>query len=695
VVHALSIHDERGAGFRAVGFGRGSGHPAAVITSSGTAVANLYPAIIEAGADGVPLLVITADRPYESRDTGANQAIDQVKVFSSTYVRWFRDFLPPSDDVPVCVALGDAAHGVSLSRQLKGPVHLNIQFRENLAPDGGPIRNDDRVGSVTKYDGVRFTDSPAFQRWSLGGGQWLKSFSNTFDSGHSSVYSNAAAEIGQLITQSKRGIIVVGNLRKPGEESQGDDVSQTVKLLSGFAQAIGFPIFAGVQSGSLRFESPAVIPFAEHIMKCPLVQDNIKPDLVLQFGAPLISTEVSKIIAGTMSEDPVHHVLVHPHHPHERADPEFTVSHKVNGEIGSFLRQLTNYLDSVPRPRQSSNLAPLIHLGRLLQSQMPMIVDSAVQSISDELGDSVGMTEPEVMLSLSKILSDAGTPELSLFLSNSMPVRDGEAFLYPLSGNITNTSQKSALIDIGVNRGASGIDGIISSATGFADSTGRPTTLVIGDVAALHDINSLHALRTGMTPKEAQAQKIHPLTTIVLNNDGGGIFSFLPIAKHGSDVSFDEFFGTPTNTFSFEQGAKAFGLPFQRVENSESLLQVYAKSVRSTEPSIIEAIVAPRDKNVAIHREITKRANDFLADALGKGAFKHAEPEILHVKRFSRGDAKPPANDSKTLVLLHGWMGDREEWDDAAEILAQSLPSEWSIVSVDLPGHGESTSHLA
>jgi pimeloyl-ACP methyl ester carboxylesterase len=94
---------------------------------------------------------------------------------------------------------------------------------------------------------------------------------------------------------------------------------------------------------------------------------------------------------------------------------------------------------------------------------------------------------------------------------------------------------------------------------------------------------------------------------------------------------------------------------------------------------------------VAIHREITQRSNDFLADALGKGTFKHAKPEILHVKRFSQGGAKPPANDSKTLVLLHGWMGDREEWDDAAKILAQSLPSEWSIVSVDLPGHGEST----
>ena len=127
VVHAMSIHDERGAGFRALGYGRGRGRPAAVVTSSGTATSNLYPSVVEAGMDGVPLLVLTADRPYESRDTGANQAIDQVKLFSSTYIRWFRDVLPPNDNVPVSVALADAAHGVSMSRELRGAYILKLR----------------------------------------------------------------------------------------------------------------------------------------------------------------------------------------------------------------------------------------------------------------------------------------------------------------------------------------------------------------------------------------------------------------------------------------------------------------------------------------------------------------------------------------------------------------------------------------
>ena len=675
-VHAMSIHDERGAGFRAVGYARGSGHPAAVVTSSGTAVSNLYPAIVEASMDGIPLLVLTADRPYESRDTGANQAIDQVKAFSSSYIRWFRDFLPPSDDVPVSVALADAAHAVSTTRQSRGPVHLNIQFRENLAPDGGPIRNDIRLGSTTKYDGFRFTDSPGFQRWSLGGGQWIKSFSEV---GHTA----AAAEIGRLIMQSKRGIIVVGNLRKASSASELED-TQSVELLSSFAQSIGFPIFAGIQSGSLRFQSSAVIPFAEHLMRCPTVQENMAPDLVLQFGAPLITTEVPNIIKQTMSDGLLNHVLIHPHHPSERADPEFTVTHKVDSEIGPFIKDVMRFVEVNLGTRQSSQLAPLIHLGRMLQLQMPSIVELATKDAKENDSEQHAMTEPEVILSLSKIVSGSNAPEISLFLSNSMPVRDAEAFLYPLSTKGTKAMQSPASIDVGVNRGASGIDGIIASAAGFADSTDRPTTLLIGDVAALHDINSLHALRTSMTQKEAQSQKKHLLTTIVLNNDGGGIFSFLPIAKHGNDVAFDEFFGTPTNTFSFEKGAAAFDLPFAKVDGSGSFEETYSKAMSSEEPCIIEAVVATRDKNVVVHKEITKRTNNFLATAFSEASADFGDDEVLPLKQYSR------AANAKTLVLLHGWMGSKSEWDAVGANLVESLPQDWSIISVDLPGHGKS-----
>jgi 2-succinyl-5-enolpyruvyl-6-hydroxy-3-cyclohexene-1-carboxylate synthase/o-succinylbenzoate synthase len=683
IVHAMSVHDERGAAFRALGYGRGKGKPAAVITSSGTAIANLYPAIVEAGMDAVPLILLTADRPYESRDTGANQAIDQVKAFSQTYVRWFRDILPPHDDVPVSVALADATHGVSLSKSLMGPVHLNVQFRENLAPDAGPIRNDDRVDSVTNFNNVRFTDSAGFQRWSLGGRRWAKTSRTS-----SEVGSKTVLEILSLMMESKRGIIVVGNIRKPVEDDRQHDDARTFQLISSLAQVLGFPVFAGVQASSMRFQSAAVVPYAEHILRCPIVHENLQPDFVLQLGAPLITTEIPKIIKKTMDQQAVEHILVQDLHPTERADPEFTVTHNINTDIDAFVSGMLDLLNSEETSLIGSQLAPIVELGRMLQKEMPRIVNAAVNNIRQSNPGFEELTEPEVVMKLSEIMTNDAIPDVSLFLSNSMPVRDADAFLYPSSSDLPATS---SLVGVaGVNRGASGIDGVIASAAGFADSVGRPTTLLIGDVAALHDINSLHSLRTGMTAAEVQAQKVHPLTTIVLNNDGGGIFSFLPIAKHGSDVSFDEFFGTPTSTFSFEKGAAAFDLPFQRVTNSSAFKTAYVESISKNKPSIIEAVVASRDVNVAVHKEITARTNAFLSSVIKVDSAYEEEADILPVKKSRSSFKNTTDSGERTLVLLHGWMGDYSEWSRVVSELLSTLPPEWSILSVDLPGHGES-----
>jgi 2-succinyl-5-enolpyruvyl-6-hydroxy-3-cyclohexene-1-carboxylate synthase len=638
---------------------------------------------MEASMDAIPMLVLTADRPYESRDTGANQAVDQVKVYSQSYVRWFRDILPPHDDVPISVALADAAQGVSLSRRAMGPVHLNMQFRENLAPDAGPIRNDARVGSVTKFDSLRFTDTPGFQRWSLGGNQWNKASLT-----HRSIDSRSLLDIIRLISESRRGLIVVGNIRKPSGESQAIDTSRTVQLITNFALSIGFPIFAGVQSGSLRFESSAVVPFAEHLLRSPLVSKNLKPDLVIQLGAPLISTEIPNIIKQTLNDGMLNHVLVHPHHPTERHNPEFTISHTVDSDIDSFLVETMNLLNIRQKVQFGSQLAPLVQLGCMLRQEMPAIVKEAGEKTREEDGNFDGITEPEVVMTLSKILTSAKIPDSSLFLSNSMPVRDSEAFLYPTQSNFT-----SSLTDVGVNRGASGIDGVISSAAGFVDSTSQPASLLIGDVAALHDINSLHALRTDSSAKENQSKKVHSLTTIILNNDGGGIFSFLPIAKHGSDVAFEEFFATPTNTFSFEKGAQAFDLPFTKVQNIESLERSYIKSVRSEEPSIIEVAVASREKNVVIHKTISSLVNKYLSGIITPDSAKVNEPELLplkHTRASTFGDGSDTQLGKKIMVLIHGWMGDRSEWREAESIMTKSFSEEWSILSVDLPGHGSS-----
>jgi 2-succinyl-5-enolpyruvyl-6-hydroxy-3-cyclohexene-1-carboxylate synthase len=689
VVAASSVHDERGAAFRALGYAKGYGRPAAVITSSGTATANLYPAIMEAGIDGIPMLLLTADRPYESRDTGANQAVDQVKVYSSTYLRWFRDIPPPSDDIPVSLVLSDANHAVKTAVQQKGPVHINIQFRENLAPDAGSIRNDNRVDSVVKFNGYRFTDVPNFHRWSYGGDKWVSSF-------HSSsvmfgVSDESVFEVARLIRESKRGIIVVGNLHP----HSGQEIETQVEAITDFASVIGYPIFAGVQSGSLRCRSPAVIFYAEHLLKAPMVSRNMKPDLIIQLGHPLISTEVPKLIRESMkdsesSRKSIQHVLIHPIGQERAEADEFTVTHRITADIAPFLESVVSAMERYTEDISSvcsSELASLVLLGRMLGEKMPSIIDDASEKViaqaSDDkmLGGETTLTEPQVVMAMSESLQSAGR-KYPIFLSNSMPVRDAEFFLYPMVAN--------SLGPIGVNRGASGIDGIVSTALGFAESYEAHIALLIGDLAAIHDLNSFHSLSKS---QPGSSRRSPPLTTVVVNNDGGGIFSFLPISKYGKEVNYEDFFGTPTNSFSFEKGAEAFGLPFESARSPEEFRVAFASSLRCSNSTIVEAKVVARDINVQVHREIATQASCFITNLLDQALARQKLHESLAVKTFSVGQSKSKANE--TLLLLHGWMGDMSDWEEVVSALQMTLPENWSIIAVNLPGHGGATPDMA
>jgi len=682
VIHAVSVHDERSAGFRALGYGRGTGRPAAVVTSSGTAVANLYPAIVEAGMDGVPMLILTADRPYENRHTGANQAIDQVKVFSSSYVRWFRDMLPPDDELPVSVVLSDAAHAVRVSQTAKGPIHLNMQFRENLAPDVGRIRNDDRAEAITRFNGFRFTDVPGYRRWSMTGDKWTRSYwTSSANSG-----SNSVSEIVGLIASSKRGIIVIGNLRGATDEDHNNHELEVVETISSFATLIGFPIFAGVQSASLRFRSPAVVPFAEHLLKCPEVVENLQPDLIIQIGSPLISTAIPSLArdASKRHDVPAHHVLIHPHFDSERVDPDFTVTHTVSAEISPFLNTLSEALTG--HHDITSELAPLILLGRRLQAEMKGIIEDAAIARRSFAGRDPCLTEPELIVALAESFAESSDDQ-SLFLSNSMPIRDCEFFLYPYDGK---TGRSRGPERVGTNRGASGIDGIISSAAAFAESSQTRTSLFIGDLATLHDIGSMHSLAKEMEGSSLATRTPHPLTITIVNNNGGGIFSFLPIAQHGDSVGFKDFFGTPTRSFSFEKGARAFGLPVKVASDASTFRAEYRAAVASERHTVVEACVANHETNVAVHQEITKASNSFIRDLLRPQRTVDVLKQRLPIRIYSsnRTLVSISRTNVKTLVLLHGWMGDKDEWDKVASSLVFQLPSNWKVVSVDLPGHG-------
>jgi 2-succinyl-5-enolpyruvyl-6-hydroxy-3-cyclohexene-1-carboxylate synthase len=184
-----------------------------------------------------------------------------------------------------------------------------------------------------------------------------------------------------------------------------------------------------------------------------------------------------------------------------------------------------------------SELSPLLYLGRELQQRMPHIIQQSREMQTD---DGVTLTEPQVMIAISEVLSERTSDQspMSLFLSNSMPVRDGEFFFYPAMLN-----RISFPLSISVNRGASGIDGIISTATGCADNS-KPTTLICGDVSTLHDLNALYGLSQDGNNDSQSASVFNQirLSTVIVNNGGGGVFSFLPISKFGEEVGSN--FGT-------------------------------------------------------------------------------------------------------------------------------------------------------
>lgn len=569
-----------------------------------------------------------------------------------------------------------------------------MQFRENLAPDDGPIRNDNRVGSITTFNNMRFTDAAGFNRWSRGGNRWLDAFypRNNID------YS--ILEIAAAILKSKRGIIVTGNLRSSELDGNGQD--QLSSTISYFAQVVGMPIVAGVQSGPLRREYQS-IPYAEHVLKNPVVSKGLRPDFILQLGSPLISTEISSIITKSIKQEAsTKHVLVQQLHPYERADPDQTVTHRVSSNICSFLNALTDHLENLgPKATNlGSELAPLLYLGRKLQDKMPQIILEASSNKEDK-ADDTSLIEPQIMLAVSEVLAESIIDNLSmsLFLSNSMPVRDGEFFLYPpktlSSASTKQTPITQFPLSVSVNRGASGIDGILSTAIGCSDSS-NPVTLVCGDVTTLHDLNALYGLTSGSSSKSQAMSNNNrlPLTMVVVNNGGGAIFSFLPIAKHGQDVGFEELWGTPTDNFSFELGASAFGLPCRSVSSFEEFKDAYRLSILSGKPSIIEANVVTRSTNVDVHQQITCGAIKAVDDALDRDSLQEPIAMKLPIKHYFNRESDPTSTSTsmtpKTLLLLHGWMGDKSEWDIVAESLRSDLSEEWDIVAIDLPGHGDS-----
>ena len=515
-IHDWSHHDERSAAFFALGIAKTTGRPVLVVTTSGTAAVEIYPALVEASASQVPLIALTADRPTDLYDVAAPQTIDQRDLFGRT-VKWAHDLdVPdPADFGPTGIAaLGARLVSESLGIPA-GPVHLNIRFREPLIIEPHPV-DEVAVPQVTRH---RLIPDPQ-------------------------VLPDLTASI-----SGRAGLIVAG---------PSTDRSSSAAVAD-LGAALGWPIMSdpisGLRSGGHSTESVVgsdLLAAAGWLTAAP-------PEAVVRVGAP----PTSKALRGWLGQNPqIPQILIA---PSGWPDPMASANVVLRSDITPATAQLSEAAS-----------APDDWLARWKHADAV-----AASAASTAIQGTEFPSEPGVVAALS----DALPADSMLWAASSMPIRDVDSF-FPVSDQT---------VDIHGNRGANGIDGFVSTALGAA-SAGRPTTSLVGDLSMLHDVGVLAT--AGRHPI--------PLTVVVVNNDGGGIFHFLPQEGH---EHFERHFGTP-HGLSFAPIATSFGVDSVVVDDRAGFSD--AMSARTEGPRLIE-IVTSRSANLTTHRLIADEVRAALA----------------------------------------------------------------------------------
>ncbi|AGN02916.1 2-succinyl-6-hydroxy-2,4-cyclohexadiene-1-carboxylate synthase [Salinarchaeum sp. Harcht-Bsk1] len=517
--------DERSGSYFALGRARRTAEPVGLICTSGTAAANFHPAVVEANQARVPLVVLTADRPPELRDSGANQTIDQEKLYGDA-VRWYRDLPEPdTSDRTLRRLRVDAARAVASATDAPaGPVHLNVPFRKPLEPVEVPEdqpTNPDGLG-VTGRDGSFVDATDAVLAPS----------------------PDAIDELAERVADVDRVLLVAG----PADPGLGAGAEAR-----SLASTTGAPLLADPLSdarfGSSRSEtgdSVLICGGYDAYVGTEPVASWPEPEVVVRFGASPTSKPLRKYLAGTDAWQ----VLIDP--TTDWREAEFTAAATIRADPPRALEALTSAL----RERGVDPLAP----ERVAYRERFASAESEHWSLVDDARDETpfeGAVVPSVLGALPE--------RTSVFASNSMPVRDLDRFAEPDDRSISAFA----------NRGASGIDGILSTALGVASAGEEPLVAIVGDLAFYHDMNGLLAAqRCGVDA-----------TIVVVNNDGGGIFHALPIESF--DPPFTEAFKTP-HGLDFEPTGDLYDLQYDRVASVDALAAACARSVGTDGVDVVE-----------------------------------------------------------------------------------------------------------
>lgn len=593
--------DERSAAFVALGIGKVTGVPAVLICTSGTAVANHFPAVVEARMSQVPMIVLTADRPDHLQNCGAPQTIPQSNIFGKFSVH--------SSQLP-SVSSGQGSREIitlaidAYRRTIAsdgGAVHINCQFDEPLQPISGKKKITQAQWSKTQQDIARKV--LLFQRR---------------DVSTSPLQRGINRQLRTTLQHSHSFAIVAGP-----DAARNDE---TTNAIIEFALQTNTPLFADVCSGVRT--STAALNYPDLLAQC-LSQQNCGVDTVIWLG----KYPTSKAIAAWMKfAKSVIRIQEH----RDRIDPDDIVTQTLQGDTVVLLTLLTAAM-----PQRSPDI---------ITRNIVSIEQRVKQAVESKATNSV---VPQFIVAMRSIVENLPT-ESNVVLANSMSIRYADRFLDTLKPQ-----------HVFANKGVNGIDGTLSTAIGIAHATKQPTLLVTGDLALLHDLNALSLL----------ARLQVPLTILLLNDNGGGIFHHLPIAytipefentEHRAVSSFEVTHGTP-HTTDFEKVAAAFGVPYHRCELSE------IADIDWMKPRLLE-VCSPREENAQQYKNLTRAT---LETACQRHIQKsRTRKNSWHIARY--GDPRNPP-----LLLLHGFAVSGSVWLPFVRKLCET----YFLLVPDLLGH--------
>jgi 2-succinyl-5-enolpyruvyl-6-hydroxy-3-cyclohexene-1-carboxylate synthase len=548
--------DERSAGFFALGMARTSGRAVVLLATSGTAAVNLAPAVVEASLARVPLVVLTADRPIELRGRGAPQTIDQVDLYGR-HAKWATE-LPLPDDAPETMAHSRSVAGRAVAVAQAGPagpVHVNAPFREPLVPAG-------ILGAWPDLPGAPFTSAVAGPR---------------------RLPDEEVMSLAERIASAQRGLILAGPM----------EGTRPARAIARLAAAAGYPILADPLSG-LRagpHDRSLVVARGDQLARPGPWIDAHNPDIVIRFGAMPTSKPLLQLL--------------------QRATPDLLV---IDGDGGwreaALIPATFLHADAAATADDLAVALALLDAGRD-RSWLDDWV--AAEAAADDAMHAwfASLDEPfegAPFAVLADALGSTGDRGAVLWAGNSMPVRD-------LDGWLPSTERP---MEVFSNRGANGIDGVVSTALGSAAVAGAPVVLVVGDVSFLHDLGALVTARiTGVS-----------LTVVLIANDGGGIFSFLPQAASiapevGLPERYEQLFGTP-HGLAAGPIVEAVGHRHQVVDQ-RSLRDALAAAIGRPGMTVLE-LPTDRARNVELHRAAAAAVADALRDLDGVAPASLASP---------------------------------------------------------------------